>query len=150
MIQRFLGIIGLICALVAPAFGQGYFAADNALSVYSVIWPNNTTAVQVCKNPCRIYQVDAFNNGASLDYVKLYNASTATCGVGTPQYRAVIPFGSSSSGGGFSLPVVNGDSYSAGAWLCITGAIGDSDTTAPSANQIIIDIHYKTVGQTPN
>lgn len=131
------------------------FQADNALSVFSEIVPANTTPVQICKSPCKVYQVDAFNNGTALAYIKLYNtafvasgASASACGSAvTPQWRGMIPFGSTSSGGGFSLPWVNGDSYSNGMWMCITGAIGDTDTSTPTSNTFIIDIHFKTISQ---
>jgi hypothetical protein len=98
--------------------------------------------VQVCGAGCRIYQVDTFNNGTTLAYVKLYNAASATCGSGTPQWRGMIPFGGSSSGGGFSTPWVNGDSYSLGGWLCVTTGIADNNTGAPAASTYIVNIHY--------
>ncbi len=146
MMKHWLWLGLAAIALCAPAAAQqGVFQADNTLSVYSVIWPNNATAVQVCTGGCRIYQVDAFNNSTSLGYIRLYNAATATCGTTTPQWRGMIPFGSSSSGGGFSLPWVNGDSYSLGTWVCVTTGIADSDATAPSASQFIVNIHYKKV-----
>ena len=59
----------------------------------------------------------------------------------------MIPYGPSSSGGGFSLPWVNGDSYSLGAWMCVTTGIADSDTGAPAAMTYIVDVHYKTISQ---
>lgn len=126
------------------------FQADNSLSVYSEIVANNTTALQICKSACRIYQVDAFNNATTLAYIKLYNSATATCGTGTPQWRGMIPYGSSSSGGGFALPNVNGDSYSNGAWICVTTGIADSDTGAPAATTYIVNVHYKPIGQQEN
>lgn len=133
-------------AVVAAAYGQN-FQADSSLSAYSVIWPANATAVQICAPSCRIYQIDVFNNGASLAYLNIYNSATATCGSGTPQWRGMISYGSSSSGGGFTLPAVNGDSYSLGAWACIHTVIGDTDATAPSASQFLLNIHYKRVDQ---
>ena len=126
----------------SPAAAQN-FQADNALAVQSYIVANNTTALQVCAQNCRIYQIDSFSNGTTLAYIKLYNAATATCGSGTPQWRGMIPYGTSSSGGGFSLPWVNGDSYSKGAWLCVTTGIADNDTGAPAATTYIVNIHFK-------
>jgi hypothetical protein len=121
------------------------FQADSALSVTSVQVANNTTAIQICAKNCRLYQVDAFSNGTALAYVKLYNASSATCGSGTPQWRGMIPFGLSSAGGGFLTPFVNGDSYSNGLALCVTGGFADADTTAPAASTFIVNIHFKLV-----
>lgn len=148
MLRAWIAALGLL-AFIGIAAAQN-FQADNSLSVWSEIVPNNTTAVQVCKSPCRIYQVDAFNNSTTLAYIKLYNAATATCGSGTPQWRGMIPYGTSSSGGGFSLPWVNGDAYSVGTWICVTTGIADSDTGSPAATTYIIDIHYKTINQNAN
>lgn len=125
------------------------FQADNALSVSSEIVPNNTTAVTICKTTCRIYQVDTFNNSTTLAYIKLYNGAAGTCGQTSPApvWRGMIPYGTSSSGGGFTLPNVNGDAYPGGAWMCVTTGIADSDTGAPAATTYIINVHYKTVSQ---
>ncbi len=156
MIKTWRGWLFLFsCAAVLAGAGygqrlawaqQGVFQADNTLSVTSYIVANNTTAVQICSAGCRVYQVDAFNNATTLAYLKLYNQATIpTCGTPTPQWRGMIPFGSSSSGGGFSLPWVNGDSYSLGAWACVTTGIADNDTGAPAATTYIINVHYKKV-----
>jgi hypothetical protein len=111
------------------------------LAVKSFIVANNTTAVQICTANCRIYNVSAFNNSATIAYVKLYNAASATCGSGTPQWRGMIP--SSASGAGFSMVDVNGDSYSLGGWICVTTGQADNDTGAPAATTYIINVHYK-------
>jgi hypothetical protein len=128
--------------LAAPAAAQN-FQADNALSVFSEIVPNNTTAVQVCKSSCRVYQVDISNNSATLAYLKLYNSAAATCGSGTPQWRGMIPASSS-----FTTAWVNGDSYSNGVWACVTTGIADADTAAPAATAYLVNIHFKTTSQT--
>lgn len=149
MLSRIIAVALLAAGLVGAAWAQN-FQADNALSVSSTIVANNTTAIQICKSACRVYQVDSFNNATTLAYIKLYNsgASSFTCGSGTPQWRGMIPFGTSSSGGGFSLPWVNGDSYSLGLWMCVTTGIADSDTGSPAATTYIVDIHFKTISQT--
>ena len=128
-----------------PAVAQN-FQADNALSVTSFIIPGGgPTAMQICGARCKVYQIDAFNNATTLVYVKLYNVATApTCGGNTaPQWRGMIPFGSTSSGGGFSLPWVNGDSYSLGAWMCVTTGIADDDRGAPAELTYLINVHWK-------
>ncbi len=143
MKKAFLALSLLALLWWGPPAAAQNFQADNALSVKSVIVANNTTAVQICGSNCKVYQIDAFNNATTLAYIKLYNAATTTCGSGTPQWRGMVPFGASSSGGGFSLPWVNGDSYSNGAWMCVTTGIADADTGAPAATTYIINVHYK-------
>ena len=135
----------ILALLLLPTFAsaQNTFLADAKIQVKSYISVNNTTAVVIKATGGTVYSVDAFNNGASLAYVKLYNASTATCGTGTPQARYLIPYGASSAGGGFNVSNINGDAYGAGIVMCITTGVADSDTSAPAANQFIVNVHIK-------
>ena len=135
----------ILALLLLPTFAsaQNTFLADAKVQVKSYISVNNTTAVVIKATGGTVYSVDAFNNGASLAYVKLYNASTATCGTGTPQARYLIPYGASSAGGGFNVSNINGDAYGAGIVMCITTGVADSDTSAPAANQFIVNVHIK-------
>lgn len=136
----------LLAALSWPALAQqNPFRADDHISNTSTIVANNTTAVVISANPATIYMVEAFNNGTTLAYIKLYNAATVTCGQTSPApfWRGMIPFGQSSSGGGFGLPNINGDTYPAGITMCVTTGIADSDTGAPAASTYIVNIHWK-------
>ena len=135
----------ILALLLLPTFAsaQNTFLADAKIQVKSYISVNNTTAIVIKSTGGTVYSVDAFNNGASLAYVKLYNASTATCGTGTPQARYLIPYGASSAGGGFNVSNINGDAYGAGIVMCITTGVADSDTSAPAANQFIVNVHIK-------
>lgn len=130
----------LICPQLASA---DQFQADYNVKLVSVIAANNTTAIPIKATAGTVYSVDAFNNGASIIYVKLYNSPTVTCGQGTPYARYLIPFGASSSGGGFTAPETNGDAYYSGISMCITVGIADNDTTAPPSSTVIVNIHYK-------
>lgn len=125
------------------AKAQNAFLADAKIAVKSYIAAANTTAIVIKSTPGTIYSVDAFNNGTTIAYAKFYNSATATCGSGTPQARYMVPYGASSSGGGFNVSNINGDAYGVGIVMCITGGIADSDTTAPSASSIIVNVHIK-------
>ena len=126
-----------------PVHAQGTFTADAKIKVTSTIAANNTTAIVIKSTSGTVYSVDAFNNGTTIAYVKLYNAASATCGTGTPQARYMIPFGTSSAGGGFNVSNINGDSYGLGIVMCITTGIADADTAAPAASTYIVNVHYK-------
>lgn len=136
-----LGLFLLLCPQLAEA--QNTFLADAKIKVSSTLVANNTTAIVIKSTSGSVYSVDAFNNGTTLAYVKLYNSTSVTCGSGTPQARYMIPFGSSSSGGGFSIPNINGDAYGVGITMCVTTGIADNDTTAPAASTYIVNVHYK-------
>ena len=132
----------MLLFLAFPAHAQS-FPADAKIKVTSTIAANNTTAIVIKATSGTVYSVDAFNNGGTIAYVKLYNATSATCGSGTPQGRYMIPFGASSSGGGFNVSNINGDAYGLGIVMCITTGIADNDTTAPAASTYIVNVHWK-------
>lgn len=140
--KKLLLVLGfMLLATVANA--QNTFQADSKIKITSTIVANNTTAIVIKATGGTVYSVDAFNNGTTIAYVKLYNASTATCGSGTPQARYAIPFGTSSSGGGFNVSNINGDAYANGITMCVTAGIADNDTTSPAASTYIVNVHYK-------
>jgi hypothetical protein len=129
-------------AFVTPSQAQdANFKADSLVNVTSTIAANNTTAIVITTSRAAVYSIDAFNNSTTLAYVKLYNGA-ATCGSGTPRARYMIPFGTSSAGGGFNLSNINGDSYVNGITMCITTGIADSDTGAPAASTYIVNLHW--------
>ena len=82
MKKAFLALSLLALLWCGPPAGAQNFQADNALSVKSVIVANNITSnSDLCAQNCKVYQIDAFNNGTALAYIKLYNVATApTCG----------------------------------------------------------------------
>ena len=77
----------------------------------------------------------AYNSAGSgcAAYLKIYNATSATCGSGTPVKRLIIPAASNAANGGGSNitfgPV--GVEFSTGITYCVTTGITDADTTAP-------------------
>jgi hypothetical protein len=136
----------LLC-LPAPSHAL-VFQADSGISVSSTIVANNTTAIVISSVQTTVYSIDAYSNGSTAAYVKLYNSASATCGSGTPQWRGMI--GPTSSGGApIQLHNINGDSYINGVTMCVTTGIADTDTSAPAATTYIVNIHYKPISGPP-
>jgi hypothetical protein len=142
MIKRILLVIAALM-VAGAANAQTTFRAQAPINVTSTIVANNTTAIVISSKSASVYQVDAYNTGTTIAFVKLYNAATATCGSGTPIARYMIPFGTSSSGGGFVTPNINGDAYVNGVTMCVTTGIADNDTGAPAATTYIVNVHWK-------
>lgn len=141
--KKILIIVLGLSLLVSPLQADNaIFQADSKISVSSTIVANNTTAIVIKKTGGTVYSVDAFSNATTLAYIKLYNAATATCGSGTPYARYMIPYGASSSGGGFNISNINGDAYGAGITMCVTTGIADTDTGAPAATTYIVNVHF--------
>ena len=80
----------------------------------------------------------ATNIGATPAFVKLYNKATAPT-VGTDVPAMIIPIPAAVAGvpGTATLPIgTNGFRFALGLGIAITGAVGDSDTTAIGAGQV--------------
>lgn len=140
------GIVSLWLGL-GPASAQK-FQADSGISVISTQVANNTTAIIISNQSASLYQIEAFNNGATIAYIKLYNAGSivtgapaaVTCGSGTPRARYMIP---ASTGNPVVIPIVNGDAYVYGITMCVTTGYADNDTGSPTASEYIVNIHFK-------
>jgi hypothetical protein len=118
-------------------------ATSGGLSIVSNIVANNTTSVAVKASAGQLYGVQAFNNGTTIVYIKLYNATqgSTTCGSGTPVARYMIP-APSSGGSGFVFEMPNGMAFSTAITYCVTGGIADNDTTAPAASTFLVNFVY--------
>jgi NAD(P)H-dependent flavin oxidoreductase YrpB (nitropropane dioxygenase family) len=123
----------------SSAFAQA-FQADSQINVTSILVAANTTATVVTASKATLYEIEAFNNSTTIAYVKVYNAATATCGTGTPQARYMI----SSSANPQPLMVnINGDAYVNGITVCVVTGYADNNTSAPSASEYIVNLHWK-------
>jgi hypothetical protein len=96
-----------------------------------------TNATAVKASPGQIGYLSVTNNGATAAYLKIYNATSATAGSGTPIHRFLLP-----AGLGSNLPVPGAIAFSTGISFTITGAAADSDTTAVALNQVQVNIGY--------
>jgi hypothetical protein len=114
------------------------------VTIKSVQIANNTTSVAIDASAGQLYGIEAFNNGTSIGYVKLYDAAqgSTTCGSGTPKYRGMVP-APSSGGGGYIAMNGFGTPFATAISMCFTGGFGDSDTTAPAASTFELNFYYK-------
>jgi len=142
IIKTFAKLLLVSSLLVVPA-KSAVFVADSKIAVNSQIIPNNTNIINVKTSGGTVYSIDGFNNGTTLAYIKFFNKADAVCGTDTPYARYLIPYGASSSGGGFNISNINGDAYRQGISYCVTTGIADSDTGAPAASTYIVNVHYQ-------
>jgi hypothetical protein len=78
------------------------------------------------------------NNTASLYYLKFSDtATTPSCGTTPIVFKVTVPFGASSSGGYLPIEIPDGMQFFNGVAFCLTGAIGDTDTTNAAAGVTI-------------
>lgn len=110
-------------------------------SVMRFVWPGVTTPAQIKAAPGRILGIRTFNIGANSAYLKLYD-SVAAPTVGTTAPLDVIGIPGNADGGGNNDKCIQGRKFANGLWVAVTTGITDADTTAPTANQILVTIDY--------
>ena len=106
---------------------------------------NNTTAVVVKGSAGTLYGVQLYGIGSAPAYLKIYDATSATCGSGTPVWRGIIPAASTAANGAgnnSTIPAV-GIAFTTGITYCVTTGITDADTTAPAASTFLVNLEWK-------
>ena len=78
------------------------------------------------------------NNNAAVRYVKLYDKATAPASTDTPLLTLLLPANSAAN-----LLAVPGIDFAAGIGIRVTTGVADSDTGAPSANDVVVNLFYK-------
>lgn len=130
--------------LLAPSFSLAQSPFPSSIQLKSTQVANNTTAVVIKATPGIVFGIEAFNSGTSVAFLKLYNATSATCGSGTPFARYMIPaMAANAFGGVLTVHNSNGDAYGLGIVQCVTTGYADSDTGAPAATTFIVNVHFK-------
>lgn len=128
-----------------PIFSQSVAGTAGGASTASAIVPNNTTAVVVKSGAGTLYGLQLGGINAAPLWIKFYNATSATCGSGTPVKRVFIPAASTAANGAGSN-ITFGDigvAFSTGITYCATTGILDTDTTAPTASNFVINVDFK-------
>jgi len=88
----------------------------------------------------QVYGWYIYNTASSVRFVKLYNATAASVSVGTTTPVMTIPIPPTS---GANVEFTNGIAFSTAITAAATTGVADSDTGAPGANEVIINLLYK-------
>lgn len=92
----------------------------------------------------QVYSITAFNNSATINYLRLYNAASGFNGCNSAtNLVAVYQIPGNTSGAGFILYNGIGIPFSTGISYCVVSAYGQSTTTSATASAIDINIGYK-------
>ena len=115
---------------------------DAGLSMNKTVSAASTNATSVKTGAGKVYGIQAFNLNAAARYLKLYNkASAPTVGTDTPVKTLMIP--GNAAGAGFVIAQDMGLEFATGVAFGLTTGIGDADTGAVAANEILVNIDYK-------
>lgn len=130
--------LSLIAGLLfcSPAFAQ-------QSAPFHLISGNTTNATNIKPAPGQMVGAVAINTNAALYYLKFYDtAGTPTCNTTPVVLSFPVPFGTSSAGGGFVIPLPQATQFLNGIAMCLTGGINDNDNTN-AATGVAIDVFYK-------
>lgn len=99
----------------------------------------STTGASVKATPGCVYGGDFFNNHATLArYVKLYDKASAATSSDTPLRTYRIP-----ANGGMTFSKAVGITFTLGISIRACTGVADNDNTAPSTNDVIVNLDYK-------
>lgn len=131
-------------AALASASSPTVRAIDTCPSTTGAVVPNNITAVPVKSGATTLCGAEVFGIGAAPAWLKIYNATSATCGSGTPVKRILIPANSTAAlGAGAVIPFPGGVYLGTGFTYCVTTGIADSDTGVPAASTYAVNLAYR-------
>lgn len=90
-----------------------------------------------------VYNVVAFNNSATVNYIRLYNAATGFNGCNSAtglitQFQ--VP--AATTVGGFAVSIPQGLSFSTGISICVTSGYATTDTTNATATAMSVTVGY--------
>ncbi len=128
-------------ALPAGTNSIGTVGLDNTGTGYSItrtLAAASTNATSVKASAGRVHGWYLFNTSAATKFFKLYNkASAPTVGSDTPVMTIPIP-----AGAGANVEFVKGITFGTGIAFALTGAVGDADTTALAANDVVLNLFW--------
>ena len=94
--------------------------------------------------PGQLYGIQAFSTDETPVYVRVYDKATAPGTSDTPVWEGLVPGSTGGVGSGFLKEWPTGlDVFTAGIGYRITTGVADSDDTATSANEVIVNFEYK-------
>lgn len=112
--------------------------AQDGYSFTRIVSAATTNGTVIKASAAELASLSFFNtNASSVRWLKLHNSTTVTPGTTAVAMTFPIPPAANSSGAaGFHLVFPDGVTFGTGLCISITGAAGDSDTTAISANEV--------------
>jgi len=102
-------------------------------------------AVNVTTAPTGFLSYAIFNSSVTYQAVKFYNSTNPTVGGSTANLLLTVGIPGSTGGGGANLALPSPGVYSSNGWsIVITANLNDTDTGAPSTNNISVGMIYQS------
>jgi hypothetical protein len=119
-------------------------ATAGGVSVYTLQPAASDNHANIKNGAGQVYAITAFNNSATINYVRLYNAASGFNGCNSATnlvWSGHIP--ASTSDAGFVVDFATPIAFSTGISICVTGAYGQTNTTNATASAIDLNVNYK-------
>lgn len=118
--------------------GQALDASANGGTIHHKKAAASTNATSIKSSAGRVHSFTVHNSAAAAKFLKFYNkASAPTVGTDTPVLVYPVAAGQS-----LNVAPPGGISFNTGIAYAMTGAVADSDTTALTANDLILNLVY--------
>lgn len=119
-------------------------ATSGGLAVYFVQPAASDNHVVIKAGAGQVYKISATNNSATINYLRLYNATTGFNGCNSATnlvYQMAIP--ASTAGAGISDSWESGIAFATGISICVTSGYATTDTTNATASAMSVNVGYK-------
>lgn len=138
--------------LNATVVGTGTFAVQaqqtpvtsGGLSWYFVQPAASDNHVVIKAGAGQVYHIAATNNSATINYIRLYNATTGFNGCNSATNivgQWAVP--ASTSGAGLVADIAQGIAFATGISICVSSGYATTDTTNATATAMSVNIGYK-------
>lgn len=108
---------------------------------FTLVSLGTTNQTLVNKGPSVLFSVYVINVNAAVRYLKFYDLAAApTAGTGKPKRIFAIP--GNTAGAGFCLSPVIPMGFDNGIAFTIVTGVADTDATAVTANDVILNLEY--------
>ena len=127
-----------------PQFVAPLPTTSGGLSNYNVQPTASDNHAVIKAGAGQVYKIEAFNNSATINYIRLYNATTGFNGCNSATnlvWQGLIP--ASTSGAGLSSSWDLAIAFATGISICVTSGYAQTDTTNATASALIVNIGYK-------
>ena len=117
----------------------------SGLLAYHKMSTGGAVAVNVTTAPTGFLSYAIFNSSVTYQAVKFYNSTNPTVGGSTANLLLTVGIPGSTGGGGANLALPSPGVYSSNGWsIVITANLNDTDTGAPSTNNISVGMIYQS------
>lgn len=149
---KVIGTVNIAAAQTIATTNAGTFATQaqpapvtsGGLSWYFVQPAASDNHVVIKAGAGQVYNIQVTNNSATVNYLRLYNATTGFNGCNSATNLVgqwAIP--ASTSVGGLSMSIDMGIAFATGISICVTSGYATTDTTNATASAMSVNVGYK-------